>query len=300
MKTIFICLKAAFVLVLLLGAGACAPKTVSFARSKLMMGHVPVSVILRTTADLREKALEATEKAYEIAEKIERKISEYQPNSEISCLNQNAGKRSCTISQETYEILNQSLEMTQKTESAFDIRFASLSNAGRVAPILLQPHRARLTHSDARIGVAAIGKGYILDAMLQMLKKQGFQQALIDGGGDIQASGGPWKVAIQVPGRSPHELSRKFEINDQALATSGNYEQAGNVRDPRTLEKVVRSSSVSVIAPTLTLANALTTAFYVMGEKMSLSYLSKFPGIQLFWADPDGKVRHYVSPQNEK
>lgn len=320
MKTTFIYLKMFFLIVLSVWVTACAPKTILVSRSRLMMGHVPVNIILKTSLREKKRAIEATETAYQVAEKIEKIISEYQPESDISCLNQNAGKRFCILSKETDEILKQSMDINRKTDSAFDIRFASLSQAGREAAILIRPLRlssknqgkfiekqigkgekktlkmeAKLSHPETRIGVSAIGKGFILNAMIESLKKEGFDQSLIDGGGDIQASGGPWKVAIQIPSGKPGQNSSNFKIVNQALATSGNYEQAGNVRNPKTLQKIVRSSSVSVIAPTLTLANALTTAFYVMGEEESILYLGKFPGIKIYWTDPSGKIRVYPS-----
>ncbi len=279
------------------------------------MGHVPVSILLKTSIQEKKRAIEATETAYQLAERIEKIISEYQPKSDISCLNKNAGKRFCILSKETDEILKQSMDINRKTDSAFDIRFASLSQVGREAPILIRSlplksksgnkspenrkMEAKLSHPDTRIGVSAIGKGFILNAMIESLKKEGFDQSLVDGGGDIQASGGPWKVAIQIPSGKPGQNSPSFEIENEALATSGNYEQAGNVRNPQTLQKVVRSSSVSVVAPTLTLANALTTAFYVMGEEESICYLEKFPGIKIYWTDPDGKIRVYPSQKKQ-
>ncbi len=320
MKTVFIFLGRLFLLLITVWISGCAPKSVLITRSRLMMGHVPVNIVLKTSPQKKERAFEATETVYQVAEKIEGVISEYQPESDISCLNKNAGKKFCLISEETEKILRESLEISKKTDFVFDIRFASLSQAGREAPILIKSdispladkskvsHSsynqkkeerrktwAKLTHPDTRIGISAIGKGFILNAMIESLKKDGFDQLLMDGGGDIQASGGPWKVAIQIPSGKPGENSPEFKIENQALATSGNYEQVGNVRNPKTLQKVVRASSVSVIAPTLTLANALTTAFYVLGEEESVFYLEKFPGIKIYWVDPNGKIRVYPS-----
>jgi FAD:protein FMN transferase len=273
---------------------ACAPKTISLTRSRLMMGHVPVNVTIRTSIALKEKALETSEEAYALAQRIEGKISEYQPNSEITCLNREAGKAPCEVSPETLELLRFGVSLSDQTDHALDLRFGSASSAGRKGPIrFMGGKRVFLSHPDTQIGVGSIGKGMILDAMIDLIRSKGFEAALVDAGGDLRALGGPWKVAIQKPGAPPGKTAAVFEITDQALATSGNYEQPGHIRDPRTGEKVFRDQSVTVIADRHVLANALSTAFYVLGERESLLYIKKFPGIRVIWTDPTGQTRSY-------
>jgi thiamine biosynthesis lipoprotein len=259
-----------------------------------MMGHVPVNVTIRCSPAQKEKALEVSEEAYALAQRIERKISEYQTDSEISCLNRQAGKAPCEVSPETLELLRFGVSLSDQTDHALDLRFGSLSGAGRKGLILfLDGKRVFLVHPDTRLGVGSIGKGLILDSMIDLIRSKGFESALVDAGGDLRALGGPWKVAIQKPGAPPGETAAAFEITNRALATSGNYEQPGHIRDPRTGEKVFRDQSVTVIADRHILANALSTAFYVLGERESVLYLKKFPGIRMIWTDPTGQTRSY-------
>ncbi len=273
---------------------SCVSKEITLTRSRLMMGHVPVNVTVKTDPALKEKAIEATEKAYKKAQEIESKISEYQPSSEISCLNQRAGKKSCKISRETFELIKRAVEISQKVDHAFDLRFGSLTQKGREGKISIHSNNSvTLAHPDTRIGVGAIGKGFIIDAMVEVLQKNGFGNILVDGGGDLRALGGPWKVAIQRPGGRPDELTKVFNIRDLSLATSGNYEQEGHIRDPRTGKKIIRDQSVSVFGENLTLADALATAFYVLGEKESQTTLKKFKNMQMIWTDKSGDVRMY-------
>lgn len=280
-------------LVVLLLISACAPKSAMITRSRLLMGHVPVNVTIQTHPDQKEKALEVTEEAYRLAQTLEKKISEYQPDSEISCLNRQAGKAACPLSPETIRLLKFGLEMTEKTRGAFDLRFGSLSAKGRQGTIVFEENRARLTDRDTRIGVGSIGKGLIIDAMIDFFRSKGFSKALVDAGGDLRALGGPWKVAIQTPGAASGKVSKIFEIRDQALATSGNYEQPGHLIDPRTGKKVVLEASVTVIADRHMFANALSTAFYVMGEGESAALLPKFPGVRMVWTDVRGVTHPY-------
>ena len=257
------------------------------------MGHVPVNVTIQTSPDQKEKALAASEEAYQLAQSLEKKISEYQSDSEISCLNRQAGKAACLLSPETLGLLKFGMEMTEKTQGAFDLRFGSLSTQGRQGAIIFEENRVRLADRATRIGVGSIGKGLIIDALIEFFRSKGFSKALVDAGGDLRALGGPWKVAIQTPGAATGEISKIFEIRDQALATSGNYEQPGHLVDPRTGTKVIREASVTVIADRHVLANGLSTAFYVMGEEESAVLLQKFPGVQMIWTLAKGVTHRY-------
>lgn len=273
----------------------CAPREIILTRSRLMMGHVPVNLSLRCPATQRNQAMEASEAAFQLAQKIESQISEWQKNSDLSCLNGNAGKAPCTIARDTMALLRRSDQLRRATDGAFDIRFASLSKAGQKSEIQLEERStsAYLPHPQTRIGIGAIGKGWIVDAMLEYLRDQGFQQAIVDAGGDLRAMGGPWKIALQVPEGLPESITGLREITNRAIATSGLYEQGPHILDTATRHPVERKGSVSVETDRLADADALATAFFVMGEEKSFQYLEKFPGLMIYWTDPDGTVRSY-------
>lgn len=268
---------------------ACA-HSIQITRTRLMMGHVPVHISLRTSSQNQDKALGASEAAYTLAQTLENKFSEYKPTSEISCLNQNAGKKFCSLSEDTVKLLNFAQEINQKTKGAFDIRFPSLSEAGKKGMILLLVNEAKLSDSQTRIGIASLAKGYILDQMIELIQTQGFE-AIVDAGGDIRTSGGPWKVAIQIPGADYGRNTKMFEIKNQALTTSGNYENPKNVIDPQSSKPIQNKNAVSVIANNATLANALSTALYVLGPEGNKIILQNFPGIQILWVNEKGKIK---------
>ncbi len=258
------------------------------------MGHVPVNITVKTSPEQKQKALNATDKAYTRAREIEAKISEYQKTSDVTCLNQNAGKRSCPLSLETTWILQSSLELAHLTQGAFDVRFPSLSEKGRKAPILLLVNEGELTDKNTRIGLASMGKGFILDQMLEVLRAQGFAESLIDAGGDIRAGAGRWKVAIQIPKQAYGKNTKTFFISEQALTSSGNEENPRNILDPRTLTPIHREESVSVIAPTAAFANALSTAFYVLGPIASEKILPRLEGVEMIWINTKGELKSYL------
>lgn len=285
-------LKAIFIFTLFFYS--CAPQTIQVTRSRLLMGHVPVNISIRTIPSLKQDALFASEEAYELASKLESRISEYQPNSEISCLNRNAGKSFCKVSQQTYELLKDANWISEHTDHAFDIRFPSKSGEARRAPLVFkEPCQVLLTHPETRIGLASLGKGFIIDAMIDFLKSKGFKEVLIDGGGDIRATGGPWKIGIQTPGAAPGKLAKILKIKDQAVATSGNYEQPGHILDARTGEKIIRSSSVTILGKNLSQANPIGTAFYILGEAEMKRYWDSFVFDAILWTNSEGRTKKF-------
>lgn len=276
---------------------ACAPKEVIVTRSRLLMGNIPVNLSLKVQAEQKSAALDAGDAAYRLAQSLEEKVSEYRPGSEVSCMNRNAGKAPCPLSPETLDLLQKAVEFSQKTGGALDIRFASLSKAGSRGEIRLRnnPPSGFLPHPDTRIGIGAIGKGWIVDRMIESLKAQGFDQALIDAGGDLRAIGGPWRVSIQVPQAQPGVTADEQIIQDRSLATSGLYERGPHILDPHSRQKVLRSSSVTIESEDLTTGDALDTALFVVGEEKTQSMIDHFKGLRVTWLDPDGKSRNYTS-----
>jgi FAD:protein FMN transferase len=274
---------------------ACASQPIVFTRSRLLMGHVPVNISIKTSANQKARALAASEAAYQLASRLEAQISEFQANSEISCLNRNAGKQPCSLSPDTLELLQKAVAISAQTDHAFDIRFASNSPVGRKGEIKIYPQssQALLSNRDTKIGISSIGKGFIVDKMVGLLDHEGFNNVLIDAGGDLMAKGGPWRVAIQVPGAKPGEYSNEQLITDRAMGSSGLYEQGHHIIDPRTGKNIDNFGGITVLADNLTLASALGTGFFVLGEKGFLKYLPNFPKIQVYWINPSGEVRVY-------
>ncbi|MCE9626052.1 MAG: FAD:protein FMN transferase [Deltaproteobacteria bacterium] len=288
-------MRALLACVCLIALCGCVPREITLTRSRLMMGHIPVNLSIRCPAKQKSAAIGAGDGAYALAQKIESEISEYQKDSQVSCLNQRAGKALCPLSQGTLDLLRRAEFYSRATDRAFDLRFASLTPKGASGEIetLESPPRGKLERKDTRIGVGAIGKGWIIDQMVEYLKGQGFPEVLIDAGGHLRAVGGPWKIAIQVPEASPGITTSVVEIHDESWSTSGLYEQGHHILDPRTRKTIDRRGSVTVRAPDLTTADALDTGFFVLGEEKSREYLAKFPGISMIWTDPDGATRTY-------
>lgn len=153
----------------------------------------------------------------------------------------------------------------------------------------------------ARPGMAAtlngIGQGYVTDRVTELLRGQGVAHALVDMGearaiGD-RPGGGPWAIGLEDP-RRPGAIAETIGLADRAVSTSGGYgtplDAAGrfnHIFDPRTGSTSSRYRAVSVVAPTATEADALSTAFCLM-PTAAIDAVARTRGLAVHVAARDG------------
>jgi len=155
--------------------------------------------------------------------------------------------------------------------------------------------------------LGGIAKGAVVDLTAEYLLDRGYEDFLIDAGGDILVSGlkqgrTPWRIAIRHPRDSQAVLGvLAFGRKDERIAvvTSGDYEryfeQDGkryhHILDPRSGYPADQLASVTVIAPTCALADALSTAAFVLGPQEGLELLDEFPDAEgLLIAERQGEL----------
>lgn len=131
-----------------------------------------------------------------------------------------------------------------------------------------------------------IAKGYVVDRTVDVLVGRGAERVLVDAGGDMSTGGSgsmaePWTVAVQDPRRAEN-VAAVVRLGGESIATSGDYlgtftsdRRFHDVIDPRTGSSPVESSSVSVVAGTAMMADALSTAIMVLGAENGLELLSR-------------------------
>jgi len=246
-------------------------------------------------------------------ERIERLLSKYIQDSEISQLNR-SGK--LKVSPDTFYILQKSKEFSQLSQGAFDISVAPLvdlwgftTQEHNVPSISLINSTLKLVGSDKiilhekdnvvefkfpgmKIDLVAIAKGFALDCAVRALKKRKINSCLINAGGQIYAlgdrSGKPWKIAIQNP-RKP-EITGILELKDASVSTSGDYEQFF-LKDGKRYCHILNPvtgypadsgiTSVSVIANDALTADALSTAIFVLGKTKGRELATKLSNIKV-------------------
>jgi len=277
----------------------CEARADSGERARYLMG-----TICRIAAEhpLPGRAAPAMEAAFAEVARWESILSDYDKNSELSHLNALAFGAPFTCSRDLLLFLSVSLDLSARTGGAFDITVgplvdlydvrnrgrwpaaaeigAALSRTGwRRLRLDVAASTARFLTAGMRLDPGAIGKGYALDAAGRVLRQHGVRWAVLDFGGQILAvGGGPSRCGVPVEiaafGRIAPAQGRIF-LRDSSASTSGNDERGrivdgremGHIFDPRNGAPADRALSVTVVAPTATLADALSTALFVMGPE---------------------------------
>jgi thiamine biosynthesis lipoprotein len=129
-----------------------------------------------------------------------------------------------------------------------------------------------------------VAKGLAIDMAARELRS--FEHYAIDAGGDLylagrNASGAPWSVGIRHP-RDEHQVIESLRVSNRAVCTSGDYERRSareddghHIMDPRTGVSANGVASVTVVAPTAMLADALGTAAFVLGPAEGIRFLER-------------------------
>lgn len=258
--------------------------------------------------------------------RIERLISDWDPNSQLSEVNRMAGVHPVSVDLELYSLIERSIAISHLTDGAFDISYASMDKIWRYDGSMTEmPSEQAIRESVARvgftkivldrekqsvflpeegmkIGFGAIGKGYAADRAKALLMERGVPAGIINASGDMntwgrQPDGKPWQVAIT----NPMDKLKSFgmlPITDQAVVTSGNYEKYvtfggkrySHIIDPRTGYPATGILSVTVFAPKAELADALATSVFVMGVSAGLDRINQLPGIECIIVDENGNL----------
>jgi thiamine biosynthesis lipoprotein len=280
-----------------------------------------------------DNSMEHVFAALDLVEAIESQLTVYRDDSEVMAINRQAGDRPVVVGPQLFELLQQAERLHRETNGALDITSGPLSEIwgfsrreGRV-PGDEQIEAARagvgMQHveldSNSRsiafprpgmsINFNSLGKGYALDRVAELLTTCGIDEFLVQGGkSSILARGDQpgsdesgWRVGVRHPLRTSERMA-KIVLHDQALSTSGagtqffirRGQRFGHILDPRTGRPAEGLYSATVIAPTATEAEGLSTAFYVMGPEQAAEYCAARPEIAALLVAPgnrEGDVR---------
>lgn len=289
------------------------PQESIYEKTRLSMGTF---VTLKVVAESKRSAEEIIDAAFGEVEKVDRLMSHYRADSEVSRLNEKAHIAPLVVSPETFEVLLRSDEISRDSGGAFDITVGPLIELWQKAakenrlprPEKIAEARARVdyrkvilnkekkTVSFAQPGISldlgAIAKGYAMDKAIDAIRKRGATGALVDAGGDIYAlgwrpDGKPWRIKIQDPAGGDSGLG-VVQLKDKAVATSGNYrrfveiegKRYSHIIDPRSGLPAEGVASVTVIAPEATLADALATVLSLLGETEGLRLVESLEDVE--------------------
>lgn len=261
-------------------------------------------------------------------------LSPFNDTSVISRVNQNEEIVTDRFFQTCF---NRSMEISKETNGAFDITIAPLANAWgfgfkqgafpdsiKIDSLLqITDYRkvklidGKVIKEDPRImlSCSAVAKGYSVDVVARLLDKKGVQNYMVDIGGEIVAKGknsrdGLWRIGINKPIDDSlsvnQEIQTVLELTNAGLATSGNYrnyyykdgKKYAHTIDPRTGYPVQHNIlSATVIAEDCMTADALATAFMVMGLEEATAFADAHPAIDacFIYSDEDGKFQTFLT-----
>jgi len=310
-------------LLVLVGTGLTTAAQKSYTHTlKLMGSRFDITVVAKDSL----QAASYNEMAIKEITRIEKLISSWDPNSQTSEINRNAGRQSVKVDRELFGLIKRAIGISKLTDGAFDISYASMDaiwkfdgsmttipSAGSIKKSVANVGYQNIVLDEAnstvflklpgmKIGFGAIGKGYAADATKALLIENGVQSGIINAAGDMntwgkQPNGEEWNIAITNP-LNKNKVFAILPIKDGAVVTSGNYEKYvtfqgkrySHIIDPRTGFPSSGIISATVFAPKAELADALATSVFVMGIEVGLNRINQLPRIECVIINDEGEI----------
>jgi thiamine biosynthesis lipoprotein len=259
-------------------------------------------------------------------DRLEAQLTAYRDSSEVCRLNRRAAAHAVPVEEGLFDLLSLCARLTAETQGAFDVTAGALIKAWgffrgprcvppdpELATALAQvgmghvrldagSRAVRFLRPGLEINLGSIGKGYALDRVGQLLRDGwGITSALLHGGrssilalGTEPGSRGGWTVGVRHPW-DPEKRLAVVRLQDRALGTSAATFQhlehqgrkLGHILDPRTGWPASGMASATVLAPTAAEADALATAFFILGVERAKAYGEKHPEVGAILL-PDG------------
>ncbi len=273
----------------------------------------------------KQQALAAIAQAAEAIKKLEANLSSWKPNSDVSRLNERAGRGSVSVADDTFELLLVAKELSEKTQGTFDVtvgavwdiwpfrnRHLEIPSQSDIDQHLrlvdaqsieldVENRTAYLPQKGMKVNLGAIGKGFAAGLAIKKMKSLGIERAAVSAGGDIYLLGeknsGPWVVELEHP-RWPGRFLDRFVAADIAVATSGDAKQYlekggkrySHILDPRTGWPVDDCQSVTIVTQSSTQADAFATAVYVMGPVDGMHWVEQRSDLEALIVDKEGRI----------
>jgi thiamine biosynthesis lipoprotein len=134
----------------------------------------------------------------------------------------------------------------------------------------------------------AVVKGWSVQKGAELLSGAGARRFCLNAGGDVLASGGPWRVGVRHPEHADR-LCAVLDLTDRAVATSARYERGDHIHDARTGRPATGLISMTVVAPTLTEADTVATAAFALGAQ-GVEWAAARENCEVFAVDADRRV----------
>jgi thiamine biosynthesis lipoprotein len=266
--------------------------------------------------------------ATEEIKRLEKLMTTWDANSEVSHVNAAAGAEPVAVGEETFDVIREALHASQLSNGAFDITFETLHGLWKFDEDL-DPHppqpanvRAQLAYlgyrhvkldpaartvflddTHVRIGLGGIAKGYAVDRAAKVLLEAGLPSFYVQAGGDLytrgtKPDGSPWLAGIRDPRGPDGDYFAMAPVSDHAFSTAGDYERAylsggkryHHIIDPRTGYPATLSRSVTIWAPTALLADEIDDAVFILGAERGLALVETLDDVGAVIVDAHNRV----------
>lgn len=272
---------------------------------------------LTATAVDELTAKKAVEDGINEIKRIEALISSWQSTSQTSEINRNAGIKPVVVDSELYELISRSLKVSDLTQGAFDISFASMERlytfdkAEHEVPSVIDRMKAiELIHYKSivlnptnksvylsklgmKIGFGGIGKGYAANKAKTLMQSiQGVSGGVVNAAGDLVVWGENgkeegWTVQIA----DPKDINKSLgwlTIKNASVVTSGDYEKYfthqgtryAHIINPQTGLPTTGIKSATIVSPDGEVGDALATAVFVLGPSQGIELINKLKNIE--------------------
>jgi thiamine biosynthesis lipoprotein len=195
---------------------------------------------------------------------IDARFSPYRADSEVSRIARGEAEPA-DASPELAEVLERCAEIEKLTEGWFS------------------------PYPEGRLDPSGWVKGWAVQEACALLCEAGSTEHCVNGGGDVQSVGGPWRVGVADP-FNPGRLTAVLAGQDLVVATSGTAERGAHILDPRTGEAPTGLLSLTLVtsgAARLARTDACTTAAFAMGPELGLAWAERQPDLEALAVLPD-------------
>jgi thiamine biosynthesis lipoprotein len=245
-------------------------------------------------------------------------MSVWKSGSDIARLNNAAGERAVPVGADTREVLRIARQVSEQTNGAFDVTFAALSGLWKfdyqdkdgtvpsrqeIAKRLpLINYRdlvvedgagtALLRRKGMKVNLGGIGKGYAVDRGVEILRRSGLRDFMIQAGGDMYVSGKrgdrAWRLGIRDPRGPADRIFATLDLTDGTFSTSGDYERFfmkggrryHHIIDLRVGEPATKCRSVTLVTERAVIADALAKGVFILGPDEGMALIERTPGVQ--------------------
>jgi thiamine biosynthesis lipoprotein len=281
------------------------------------------------TADERGAA-QAAEAVFAEMKRLDQEMTTWDPTSEVSQINAAAGRKPVKVSAETFAVIQRAIDISKRSRGLFDITVGafkglwkfdyqdmdgSLPDPAEVKKRLAlvnwkdivldaRRHSVFLRRKGMSITLGGIAKGYAVDRCVEILRKRGFTDFMMQAGGDMYIAGKkghePWTVAIRDPRGTANSFFAFAPVENHSFSTSGDYERSfmkngvryHHILDTRSGQPARASRSVTIRAKDAFTADAWSKVMFIMGPKAAIELIKRerLTDFEVVWVDEQNQI----------